>query len=257
MNYSEMMENVFVRLPYRITDRVLFGSHRGAPPLQVLVQHLIRGPRPGSFSLDGHTFHCQTSHKYFFEREHFEQDLWEILRERLGPNDVVYDVGAHFGFWAVRLSGICREVIAFEPSPINLATLRRNAGSIANVTLINAAAGSAEGVMSFSEGGSMSKVGVGETRVNVTTIDASAENHASPTFLLIDVEGFAGEVLRGASKALTSRLPMILEIHDQSERDAVNAILTETGYEIHSIDNDHRFPFRIFAAASRRKQSAA
>ena len=257
MNYNELLENVFVRLPYRITDRVLFGSHRGAPPLQVLVQHLIGGPRPASFSLDGHAFHCETSHKYFFEREHFEQDLWEILRESLSPNDVVYDVGAQFGFWAVRLSGICREVIAFEPSPINLVTLRRNAESIANVTLINAAVGSAEGVMSFSEGGSMSKVGVGETRVKVTTLDASTGNHPSPTFLLIDVEGFAGEVLRGASKALSGKLPMILEIHDQPERDAVNAILTKSGYEIRPIDGDHRFPFRIFAVASQRTQSAA
>src|SRR5487761_158731 len=167
MNSKGWMEQILVAMPYRLTDRLLFGSHRATIPLQILVQRMIGGPRPASFLLDGHTFHCQTSHKYFFERQNFERDVWQILRERIRADDVVYDVGAHFGFWAIRLSRICRQVIAFEPSPTNLVTLIQNVGKIPNVAIINAAVGSVEGVMNFSEGGSMSRVGGGDLKVNL------------------------------------------------------------------------------------------
>src|SRR4029450_12928968 len=96
------------------------------------------------------------------------------------PEDVVSDVGAHFGFWAIRLSRVCRHVIAFEPSPANLVTLIQNVGTIPNVTIINSAVGSAEGDMSFSEDGSMSRVGVGDMKANLTTLDLSASRHPEP-----------------------------------------------------------------------------
>jgi FkbM family methyltransferase len=237
-------------MPHRFTDRLLFGSHRAAQPLQILIQRMIGGPRPTSFLLDGHVFHCDTSHKYFFERQDYERDAWQVLRERIRPDDVVYDVGAHFGFWAIRLSGICHQVIAFEPSPTNFAALVQNAGTIPNVTIINAALGSAEGVTSFSEGGTKSRVGSGDINVNITTLDLSAEQHPEPTFVLIDVEGFGTEVLRGGRRALIRHVPLMCEIHDANERDGVFQLLKNAGYTVRLLDTDRHFPFRIFAATS-------
>jgi FkbM family methyltransferase len=247
MKSNGRMGQIMIAMPYWLTDRLLFGSHRLALPLQTLVQRMIGGPRPASFLLDGHSFHCQTSHKYFFERHNFERDVWQILRERIRPDDVVYDVGAHFGFWAIRLSGICKHIVVFEPSPTNLVTLMQNVGKIPNVTIINAAVGSTEGVMSFSEGGSMSRVGVGDIKVKLTTVDLSAERHPEPTFVLIDVEGFASEVLRGGQRALRRHVPVMCEIHDSNERDGVFELLKNADYTIRSLDDVRRFPFRIFA----------
>jgi hypothetical protein len=59
------MERILIAMPYWLTDRVLFGSHRAAQPLQILVQQIAGGPRPAGFLLDGHTFHYQADHKYF------------------------------------------------------------------------------------------------------------------------------------------------------------------------------------------------
>jgi FkbM family methyltransferase len=253
MKSNGWTERILIAVPYWLTDRLLFGSHRAALPMQILVQRMIGGPRPATFLLDGHTFHCQTTHKYFFERQDFERDVWQILLERIRPDDVVYDVGAHFGFWAIRLSRVCRHVIAFEPSPTNLVTLIQNAGTIPNVTIINAAVGSAEGVMSFSEGGSMSRVGVGDIKVNLTTLDLSAERYPEPTFVLIDVEGFGTEVLRGARRALIRRVPVMCEIHDANERDGVFELLKNADYTIRLLDvpdAERHFPFRIFATVS-------
>jgi FkbM family methyltransferase len=247
MKSNGWMERILIAMPYRLTDRLLFGSHRAAQPLQILVQRMMGGPRPASFLLDGHTFHCQTSHKYFFEKQDFERDVWQMLRERIRPDDVVYDVGAHFGFWAIRLSRVCRHVIAFEPSPTNLVTLIQNVGAIPNVTIVNAALGSAECVISFAEGGSMSRVGVGDIKVNLTTIDLSAERHPKPTFVLIDVEGFGTEVLRGGRRALIGHVPVMCEIHDANERDGVFELLRSADYTIRLLDADRHFPFRILA----------
>jgi len=247
MKSNGWMERILVAMPYWLTDWLLFGSHRLAQPLQILVQRMIGGPRPASFLLDGHTFHCQTAHKYFFERQDYERDAWQILRERIRPDDVVYDVGAHFGFWAIRLSRVCRQVIAFEPSPTNLVTLIQNVGAIPNVTIINSAVGSAEAVMSFSEDGSMSRVGVGDIKANLTTLDLSANRHPEPTFVLIDVEGFGTEVLRGGPSALIRHVPVMCEIHDASERDGVFALLKNANYTITLLDANRGFPFRIFA----------
>ena len=249
MKLNGWMERILIAMPHWLTDRLLFGSHRAAQPLQILVQRMIGGPHPASFLLDGHIFHCQTAHKYFFERQDYERDAWQILREWIRPEDVVYDVGAHFGFWAIRLSKVCRHVIAFEPSPTNLVTLIQNVGTIPNVTIINAAVGSAEGVMSFSEGGTMSRVGVGDLKVDVTTLDLAAEQHPEPTFVLIDVEGFGTEVLRGGRRVLIRHLPVMCEIHDANERDGVFELLRNAEYRIRLLDADRHFPFRIFATA--------
>jgi FkbM family methyltransferase len=142
-------------------------------------------------------------------------------------------------------------VIAFEPSPTNLATLIQNVGTIPNVTIINAAVGSAEGVISLSEGGSMSRAGVGDVKVNLTTIDLSADRHPEPTFVLIDVEGFGAEVLRGGRRALIKHVPVMCEIHDANERDGVFELLKNADYTIGLLDADRHFPFRIFATVPR------
>jgi len=128
-----------------------------------------------------------------------------------------------------------------------LITLIQNVGTIPNVTIINAAVGSTEGVMSFSENGGMSLVGVGDIKVNITTLDLSADRHPEPTFVLIDVEGFGTEVLRGSGRALIRHVPIMCEIHDADERDGVFELLKNADYTIRLLDADRHFPFRIFA----------
>jgi FkbM family methyltransferase len=243
-----LLERTLTALPYSVTDGVLFGSHRAAGPLQVVMQRLIGGPRPATFLLDGLRFHCSTSEKYFFERENFERELGNELRRHLGPEDVVYDFGAHIGYWLLRLSRLCKHVVAFEPSPLNFGRLRQNVGDIPNVTLVNAAIAAEVGKMPFSEAGSMSTVGEGEIVVNATTLDVYARSAISPTFLLVDVEGFAGQALSGAPGLLSRRTPLICEVHHDSERQAVFGTLEDFGYHISPIDRDHSYPFRVFAA---------
>lgn len=233
-------------LGYSLVERVLFGSHPFAVPLQTVVQHALRGPRPASFLLDGHVFNCTTAHRYYFERSDYERDLWPVLQQCVACDTVVYDIGAHFGFWVTRLTNLVRHIYAFEPSPANRDFLRRNVGSFPNVTLIEAAVGAARTTaVTFSENGSMSAVGTGTVKVPVVTLDDFASSHDLPNLLLMDVEGYGGEVLRGASALLAYHPTIICEIHTTAEANAITDLLKQRGY---TTDYQVRhYPFRMVA----------
>jgi len=206
---------------------------------------VVQGPRPTSFLLDGHVFHCTTAHKYYFERGDYERELWPVLQRNVAPGSVVYEIGAHFGFWVMRLANLVRHIYAFEPSPENLDFLRRNVGGFPNVTVIAAALGATATEVSFSEKGSMSTVGAGTMVVPMVTMDDFASDHESPNLVLMDVEGHGGDVLRGASELLRTRPIIICEIHTSTEENAIVALLAEHGYTL-----DHRaarYPFRMVA----------
>ena len=236
---------LYMPIAYRLVERVLFGSHRFAVPLQIIIQHALRGPRPASFLLDGHLFHCTTAHKYYFERSDYERDLWPALQQCVAPNSVIYEIGAHFGFWVMRLANLVGHIYAFEPSPANLGFLRRNVCDFSNVTLVNAAVGATATEVAFSENGSVSSVGAGALTVPMVTLDDFASRHEFPNLILMDVEGYGGEVLRGASTLLAAHPTIICEIHTAAEENAIIAALTEHGYT-----PDYQagcYPFRMIA----------
>ncbi len=242
-----LLDRVITAMPYELVDRVLFGSHPAAVPLQVVVQHLIGGPRPVVFDLDGVPFHCETSEKYFFERRQYERELWPVLEQHVSEDHVVYDIGAHIGYWAVRLSGIALEVYAFEPSPTNYSRLLENVMDLPNVIPVNTALAATDGTMNFVEKGSMSGEGRGAITVPKTTVDIFASKHRPPEFLLIDVEGAAGPVLAGAANVLAGRPKILAEVHGASEEDDVRSILDTARYRIVSMSDKPRYPFRLFA----------
>lgn len=230
-------------LGYWLSDRVLFGSHRFAVPLQSGVQRLLGGPRAAAFPLDGHMFHCTTAHKYYFERSGYERDLWPVLRGCIRPDSTVYDVGAHFGFWVTRMASLVRKIYAFEPSPANLHFLRRNIGSFPNGTIVEAAVGSQTAEVAFAEGGRASTVGTGQLVVPMVTLDHFASCHEVPDLLLIDVEGYGGEVLREACNLLRSHPTIVCEIHHPSEEEDILSQLAGQGYTVHR--RTERYPYRI------------
>lgn len=237
-------------LGYRLIDGILFGSHPLAPPLQRVVQRMIGGPRAASFALDGREFQCTTAHKYYFERANYERDLWPVILQCINRRSVVYDVGAHFGFWALRLAQRVRRVYAFEPSESNLVYLRRNCG-FPNVTIVPAAAGAKAGITAFCDAGSMSRVGEGTQQAPMTTVDAFAVEHEPADLILMDVEGHGGEVLKGAKVTLVSTQPKILfECHNPKEDEVATTVLRDCGYTLRSLSAGRSYPFRLIAVKS-------
>ena len=46
-----------------------------------------------------------------------EDEVLDALVARIRPGDVVFDIGAHHGVWAMLLARHVTEVVAFEPQP--------------------------------------------------------------------------------------------------------------------------------------------
>jgi FkbM family methyltransferase len=145
-----------------------------------------------------------------------------FLDQHLQPGDVFIDVGAHWGLYA--LTAATRwpgevSALAIEPEPENLRHLQewviRN-GATQDVSVVAAAAGAAEGTVTFARNSTMghavaqpgAKAPFGTFAARATTIDALMQQHprllGRRAFLKIDVEGHEPEVIEGARALLES-----------------------------------------------------
>lgn len=136
-----------------------------------------------------------------------------FLRRYLCEEDVVYDVGANAGAYAVFAVGCGANVIAFEPVPQAFRRLRENVelnSAVGPITTLNCAVGGEAGRLRMTTGlgtgNHMLRSGesVPSVEVAVVTLDEVVRNHPMPTFLKVDVEGHELEVLKGANRILES-----------------------------------------------------
>jgi FkbM family methyltransferase len=164
--------------------------------------------------------------------EVYEPEVWRLLMNETRTGDVVADVGAFIGLYAVALAqrvGPSGRVLAFEPDPVNFAGLRAHVelnGVTDSVHLFPAAVGQMEGRVSFSVGGSQSSLSnsVGQ-RIEVDSVRLdSAVGNGRVDILKIDVEGFEEHVLRGGATLLADprRRPraIFIEVHPYAWKEA-------------------------------------
>jgi FkbM family methyltransferase len=141
------------------------------------------------------------------------------------PDDLVFDIGAHVGDRVAAFRRLGARVLAVEPQPALVTTLKwlyrrdrnveiaatavgRSAGTVAmkiNVdnptvsTVSDAFVDAARGAASW-EGQVWEK----SIDVPVTTLDALIAAHGRPAFIKIDVEGFEEEVLAGLTRPVAA-----------------------------------------------------
>lgn len=177
-----------------------------------------------------------------FIRGDYEPYNVPAFLEAVNPGDVVYDVGAHVGYFTAIASlraGPHGQVVAFEPRPVNVALLRRHVrvNDLENVTIVDAGVGRSSGMTRFEEGtgsGTGRISATGQRSVKVVRLDdvASEGRFPEPDFIKIDVEGGELDVLEGARRLLSSVRPrLLLGIHGPEMRQKCGALLDELGYE--------------------------
>jgi FkbM family methyltransferase len=191
-----------------------------------------------------------------------ERQVEDTLLDLLHPGDVVYDIGANVGWYALlaaRRTGPEGRVIAFEPGLENATLVRRNATSNgANIMVVPAAVSDRDGWAMFLNKGSL------QSRLDKNDDDAQAKRRAGrrhnvkgripvpvvaldswieqtgaplPSLVKIDVEGAEIGVLRGMSGLVGSFKPtLIVELH--STRDSVLDLLDGFGYRHEPIEVD-------------------
>ena len=185
---------------------------------------------------------------------------WKIL---LNPNDIIFDIGANIGLTVQRfysiLNGKCK-IYAFEPLPRNIELLKVNVSNLEhdNIKLFYSAVGDFCGEVDFIDNinhGGLSKIKDNivpdninvfwrektQIKVQILTLDSIMKKEKEinfPNFIKIDVEGSAGNVLRGARKLLMKSKPIIYcSIHGSKEHTEVMEELINCNYQGLIINN--------------------
>lgn len=149
------------------------------------------------------------------------------LARLLQSGDVFYDIGANVGFFATlaaRLVGSSGRVYAFEPNPVCVVQVKKNAAlnGFSQVEVVEAAVSSTSGHtrlrLEHLTGVStiMEEASSGGLKVVVTSVDDFIRDRRArvPTLVMIDTEGAEIEVLRGMQVTILQHRPVIMcEVH--------------------------------------------
>lgn len=171
----------------------------------------------------------------------------------LQPDDVVWDVGASVGLFAIHSAGVSRAVLAFEPDPATFSRLRLNVeinGLSERIISYQLALGSKRGEVQLwsdgLDGNAPSIADLGRHRhstiIRIDTIDnLIVKGLPVPSVLKIDIEGAELLALEGSSKLLRSKhRPRLLfiEVHPgflsryHSRYNSVERMLQKLRYRI-------------------------
>jgi len=172
--------------------------------------------------------------------------MWLLRRHAHG---IGFDVGANIGYCTLSLAEKCGSVCAYEPSPYNMLTLRKNINlnELENVFPMRYAIGDACAERTFyitkkpnlnslipTEGLSI--------QVKVRTIDSLPD---VPNFIKMDIEGGEVGALQGAEKNLSEAedLTILIEVHPEKYSPTndfatvLRHVVFELGYRIKYVIN--------------------
>jgi len=181
-----------------------------------------------------------------FTRGEYEPDNTRAIEGLVESRDVVFDVGAHVGYFTVLMServGPEGQVVSFEPRDINLEFLRQHLriNRCENVQVIDACVGDRAGAARLE-----TRVGTGKGHVStegnvdvrMVVLDELVQSGKLPVprFMKIDVEGGEMAVLEGARWIIETHRPrMVLATHSPELKQACNEFLTARGYDMQDI----------------------
>ncbi|MFK5979024.1 MAG: FkbM family methyltransferase [Rhizobiaceae bacterium] len=180
----------------------------------------------------------------------FDPMLLRLCDEYVKPGDVVWDIGANLGIFALAAAQRGGDVLAIEPDGWLHALLVRTQQHSENQKLhlellcaaISAEPGTAQ--LAIAQRGRASNFlmdfdgrtqtgGVRQTNlVPVLTLDTLMRGHSRPSLIKIDVEGAEFSVLKGADQLLSESRPTILIEVGDATRDDVVKLLEHANYHL-------------------------
>ena len=176
----------------------------------------------------------------------FEYEKRLIFERTVKKGSIVFDVGAHAGFYtllASALTGQAGMVYAFEPLPKNALYLREHLrlNRVTNVVVVEAAVADTAGTAPFQESrnstmGQLCSQGSLQVRTVVLDELCLQGGLPLPAHIKIDVEGGEMAVLAGARSVLRTAHPTIfLSAHDACLREQCRRFLRSMGYLLQTI----------------------
>lgn len=164
----------------------------------------------------------------------------EVYKQKLPPNALIIDCGAHIGLSLIYLKRLCptANIIAFEPDPQNFSLLKKNIEShgFSSVELKNEAVWTTNATLSFIADGNMSsKIGLSQGAiVQVRAVRLADFLTRKVDFLKIDIEGAEYEVIKDIQDKLPLVENLFIEYHgsfkQNNELIEILQIVTKNGF---------------------------
>lgn len=205
---------------------------------------ILQGPLRGKRWIAGSTIHgCWLGT--------FEPVKQKLFAAAIKPGSVVYDLGAHVGFYSL-LAGIQAgpegKIFCFEPLPRNIGYMRKHfeMNDIHNCFIWDVAVSNREGTASFDfqssdpSMGHLSAGSFGPLCVKTVTLDAlvATGELAPPDLIKCDIEGGEFDALTGASSILSKFAPTVfLATHGPEVHRKCCELLADLHYRLVSLDD--------------------
>jgi FkbM family methyltransferase len=169
----------------------------------------------------------------------YEMHEREVLNRTLRPDDVLLELGSGMGYLTTLAAGIAREVRSFDANPVMVEVARQTVArngrqaAIRNAVLVRSPESE---TMPFHvepdfTGSSMIPSATGR-KIDVPIIDFASACEGA-TYLMVDIEGFEVELLRGEIPAVRS---ICVECHpwltDAKQISAMLTSLFEQGFAL-------------------------
>lgn len=185
-----------------------------------------------------------------------EPFIGELIKREIRPGDVVIDVGANIGYYALleaRLVGKDGTIYCLEPVPSNFKLLIKNIklNNYKNIRAYQLAAGSKKEkkYIYVTEKRNWSSIIKPQGKIqkkiliDVISLDEFIKDKPFPRFIRMDVEGYELEILKGMKRILSSQKPLkiFMEIHPSvlgNQTKALLELLKRSGFRIKIITSE-------------------
>ncbi len=177
----------------------------------------------------------------------YEYPIRKLFEKLVSEGDVVYDIGAHVGYYTLLASGLVGEkgfVVAFEPFPGNLVFLKQHLtiNGANNTSVIEGVVLDFDGESKIREGPNSFESTVdskGRLSVQAYSIDSFVfkKKNRIPSIIKMDIEGSEFAALKGAVQTLKKNKPLIfLSTHGPKVHKECCSFLGELGYTLFPLD---------------------
>jgi FkbM family methyltransferase len=225
-----------------------------APPLRRVMNLLYPSGSdifPLAAPLEGYGMRLDWHSSKAFVFGTYELEVKQALLQIVQADWVVFDIGAHIGYFALllaKLVGPSGKVFAFEPLPENFRTLQENVriNGCSNIFLENRAVAETSGMVTLKSNDTdrltyTSSLIEGQPIIDIEAVsldDFTAGLQERVQFVMMDVEGAETAVLKGMRSTLQRDFPaLLIELHGMDQWGESHSALQE----LHSMDYSFRY----------------